>query len=146
MKNNLTTRGQTLIELACIGGALLVWLILLMLGGLTEVFFYILIAYHLIGGLINRDLAKNSIIAILLAPVYVGRKIAMYIQSVTIEDNFKSLTTKELIEINNAVSDIIAKHPSQKNDPMAPVLYGCATYGELEEFNKRIVSEYNRRK
>ncbi len=147
-KNNqkLTTRGQTLIELTCIGGALLIWMLLLMLGGLTEVFFYILIAYHVIGGLVNRDIAKSIVGAIVLAPIYVGRKIAIYIQQIKVDDNFKNLKTDDLVDMNHAILDIIKKHPNQKDETMAPVLFGCATYGELEEFNKRIIQEYNKRK
>lgn len=148
-KNNqkLTTRGQTLIDLACTGGALLIWLILLLLGGLTEVFFYILIAYHIIGGLLNKDLAKSIVSAILLAPIHVGGKIALYIQHIIVEDHFETLTTDDLVGINHAIIETLNKHPNQENEPMRPILYGCATYGELKNFNEqRVVREYNKRR
>lgn len=143
----LTTRGQTLIDLACTGAAVLIWLILLLLGGLTEVFYYILIAYHVIGGLLNRDLAKSIVTAILLAPLHVGGKIALYIQHITVEDHFNNLTTDDLVNINHAIVETTNKHPNRDNEPMRPVLYGCATYGELKIFNEqRVVPEYNKRK
>ena len=148
-KNNqkLTTKGQTSIDLACTGGAILIWLILLLLGGLTEVFFYILIAYHVIGGLLNKDLAKSTVSAILLAPLHVGGKIALYIQHITVEDHLKNLTTDDLVNINHAIIEILDKHPNQENEPMRPILYGCATYGELKDFNEQqVVREYNKRK
>lgn len=148
-KNNqkLTTRGQTLIDLACTGGALLIWLLLLLLGGITDVFYYILIAYHVIGGLLNKDLAKSIVGAILLAPIHVGGKIALYIQHITVEDHFENLTTDDLVNINHAIIETLDKHPNQENEPMRPVLYGCATYGELKIFNEqRVVRKYNKRK
>lgn len=145
-KNNqkFTSRGQTLIELACIIIALLIWLVLLTLGGqITEVFFYILIAYHVIGGIVNRDIAANIIVAILLAPVYIGRKIALYIQTIQISNNFENLTKDDLASINGTIVDIL-KTPRNKEDKMQPFLFGCATYGDLEELNKRIVQAYNK--
>ena len=147
-KNNqkLTAKGQTSIDLACTVGAILIWLILLSLGGLTEVFFYILIAYHIIGGLLNRDLAKNLVSAILLAPLHVGGKIALYVQHIIVEDNFNNLTTDDLVNINHSVTEIINKHPNQEKIPMRPILYGCATYGELKLFNEQVVRAYNKRK
>lgn len=148
-KNNkkLTTRGQALIDLACTSGAVLIWLILFLLGRLTDVFFYILIAYHVVGGILNKDLTKSTVSAILLAPVHVGGKIALYVQHAIVEEHFKNLTTDDLVKINHRIIDTLDKHPNQANEPMRPILYGCATYGELKTFNdERVVWEYNKRK
>ena len=147
MNKKLTSKGQVSIELMCMGGAVLIWILLLALGGFSEVFFFILIAYHIIGGLLNRDLAKSLVGAIVLAPVYVGRKVAIYIQSVIVEDNFDKLTTDELVSINHSISDRLERNPNhQKDDLMTGSVYGCSTYGELKEFNARIIAAYNSRK
>lgn len=144
----LTTRGQTLIDLACSGGALLISIILILLGCfITKVFFYILIAYHVVGGLLNCDLASGIISAIIFAPYHIGGKIALYIQHIIVEDNLKNLTKDDLRNINQAIIEVLNRHPNQKKKVMRPILYGCDTYGELQTFNDEIiVPEYNKRK
>lgn len=143
----LTTKGQIIIDLGCRAGGVLIWLVLLLLGGLTEVFFFVLIAYHIIGGLLNKDLASSTASAILLAPIHVGGKIALYIQHIVVEEYIKSLTAEELVNINHAIIDTLNRHPNQGNKTMCPVMYGCSTYKELREFNEdRITGEYNARK
>ena len=133
-------RGQVFIQIMCILGAILIGLLLFLLGGVP------IIPYHIIGGLMNKDLAKSTVWAIVLAPIYIGRKFAIYIQKVVIDSNLQNLTTDELVDINRSIVETLNENTNEPNEVMNIMLYGCATYGELKEFNKIIVSEYNKRK
>lgn len=146
--NEITMSGQVRIELICICCAVLLWIILVVLGILTgfAVFFYGLLAYHIIGGLLSKNLAKNMVSAILLAPIYVGRKIAMYVQIVQVENKFNELTNKNLVDLNHSILDYLKAHPGYDDECMGGPLFGYSTYGDLRSFNQRIIDEYNSRK
>ena len=147
MNKKLTPKNQVLTEILCMVGAVLLWIILLALGGLSEVFFFVLIAYHVIGGLANRDIANSLGSAIVFAPLHVGRKVSIYIQTVVLDENFDKLTTDELVSINHYISDRLESNSNHhKDELMTGFVYGCSTYGELKEFNARIIAAYNSRK
>lgn len=145
-KKELTISQQTIVELACIGVAILVWIILVLLIGLTEVFCFVLLGYHIIGGLLNKDIAKSTIRAIAFAPIYVGKKVALYIQAIQVNGKFNDLTKENLLNINHSIVDYLNRYPdANDNDILNGIIFGCSTYGELKDFNNRVISSYDKK-
>lgn len=146
-KMELTAKSQVHIELACMVAAILLWVVLLALAGFSSIFLYVLLGYNIVGGFFNRDIAKSMFGAILLAPIYVGKKIALGVQTAQVNEKFNHLTKENLLDLNSYIVDFFKEHRGKGNDELLnSFIFGCSTYGELAEFNRRITKEYEKRK
>ncbi len=142
-KPPLDQKDQVVIGVVCIAVAIIIWIILFSLLSVSEIFVFILLAYNIIGGLLNKDMAQSKKAAIFFAPMYIGNKMALYAQAVANEGKLHEMTAEELVELNRQIRNDLEGHKN-KNEVLWPCVFACMTYGELADFNESVIDRYKK--